>query len=569
MAISGEGFSALMTNSRAYVTLESTSGSTQYQIADTDLVIGRHPECDIVVDVGAVSRRHAKLTRIGGKVAVEDLKSRNGTYVNGQPIGGTQFLHSGDRIRVCDIELVFQDGRPTTPGSSSGSGQAILVDDDPSEQSSTIMSKLDVSSEGGSVRLSATPDVKLNALLEITKNLSRTLALDQVLPQLLESLFKIFVQADRGFIVLRDASGMLVPRWTKLRRDSPDQMIRISRTIVNSVVDSKQAILSADAAEDSRFEMSQSIADFRIRSMMCAPLLDSEGNSLGAIQVDTVDQRHRFRAEDLELLVAIASQAAIAIENAHLHESVVRQRELERDLQAARQVQRGFLPTKRPDVAGHAFYDFYEPADQVGGDYFDYVPLADGRTAIVVADVTGHGIQAALVTAKLSATIRFCLASESAPGSAITRVNETFQSDNLESHFITLLMMVLDPNQNELTVVNAGHMPPIWRKASGNLQEVGTEVVGLPLLVTSGIEYQEARIPVDAGDLLVAYTDGLSEAANEDGEQFSISRMEQLVQGEAPDVERTVRRVIDEVKQFIGKAPVLDDMCLVGFGRTT
>src|SRR4029077_1270972 len=116
-------------------------------------------------------------------------------------------------------------------------------------------------------------------------------ALSEVLPQVLNSLFKIFVQADRAFIVMRTEDGKLVPLATKVRREDTEDTIRVSRTIVNQVMQAKEAILSADAATDQKFEMSQSIADFRIRAMMCAPLLDSEGNAMGVLQIDTLDQR--------------------------------------------------------------------------------------------------------------------------------------------------------------------------------------------------------------------------------------------------------------------------------------
>ena len=226
------------------------------------------------------------------------------------------------------------------------------------------MSKLDVSSSSrGGLHVSASAEVKLAAMVEITQSLGRALALDEVLPQVLKSLFKIFVQADRGFIVLQTPDGKLIPRWVRLRREDANDTLRISRTIIRHVMESKEAILSADAASDERFEMSQSIADFRIRSMMCAPLLDNEGNAFGALQIDTLDQRQRFTKEDLELLVSTASQAAIAIQNAQLHEQALKQREMERDMQLASEVQHGFLPDQRPELPGYEFFDYYQPAD--------------------------------------------------------------------------------------------------------------------------------------------------------------------------------------------------------------
>src|SRR5262249_13079527 len=155
-------------------------------------------------------------------------------------------------------------------------------------------------------------------------------------PKVLDSLFNIFSQADRGFVVMCTPEGRLIPKAFKQRKSKEEEGARMSRTIINEVVKSKQAILSADAASDARFELSQSIADFRIRSMMCAPLVTSEGNVLGVIQIDTLDQRARFANDDLDVLASVAYQAAFAIDNAQLHERQLKQRAIQADLDAAR-----------------------------------------------------------------------------------------------------------------------------------------------------------------------------------------------------------------------------------------
>ena len=279
----------------------------------------------------------------------------------------------------------------------------MLVDDSNGTGISTIMSKLDITGGAAGVRVNVNPEVKLRAVIEITANLRKSLAVDLVLPKLLDSLFKIFVQADRGFVVLRGANpGQLVIKAVKQRRSDSEDMIRISRTIINQVLDTKQAILSADAAADARFEMSQSIADFRIRSMMCAPLVNSDGDAMGAIQIDTIDQRARFQQDDLDVLAGVANQAAFALENAQLHEQALKQQGLQRDLELAHKVQQGLLPARSPKFEGYHFFDFYEPANQVGGDFYDYIRLPGGRLAIVLADVSGKGVAAALVMARIS-----------------------------------------------------------------------------------------------------------------------------------------------------------------------
>jgi serine phosphatase RsbU (regulator of sigma subunit) len=546
--------------------LQAENGSTagqRHPLNKGRHVLGRHPECDIVVDAGAVSRRHAQLFRVGDEFYVEDMNSRNGTFVNDQMIFGRHRLAEGDRIRVCDIAFSYHGDQ--TSAVSDQSSVAVLVDDLQESNMSTIMSKLDVSSEDGSVRFSATPDAQLKALLEITKALGKSLSLDQVLPRVLSSLFKLFLQADRGFILLRDDQGELVPRWTKLRREGSTETIRISRTIVKEVVRTKQAILSADAAADERFELSDSVADFRIRSMMCAPLIDSEGNVMGAIQIDTLDQRNRFRPEDLEVLVCVAIQAAVAIDNAKMHEAALLQRELARDLELAREVQKGFLPDRAPELPGYVFFDYYQPANHIGGDYYDYIPLPDGRLGVVVADVVGHGVAAALLMSKLSASVRFCAVMESEPAKALTRLNRTLSPELFDGRFVTLVMVIIDSRSHEMTVVNAGHMAPLLRRGDGSMTDLGANISGLPLMVDSGVAYEQYLHKLAAGDCVVMFTDGITEAMNPQGELYGTDRLRQHIG--ASDPCKVGELVIEDVEQFMENRAAKDDMCLVCFGR--
>jgi serine phosphatase RsbU (regulator of sigma subunit)/pSer/pThr/pTyr-binding forkhead associated (FHA) protein len=557
----------------------------RYSLEADEVTIGRHPDCEIsVMDSGRVSRRHAKIIRDGTVYFLQDLGSRNGTFLNGKRVDDQlHALNDGDHLRVCDLEFVFQaelgstDGTrttsqaagredPTAEGSSMG---AVLVDDEVSDDSSsTILSKLDIkrSSEGG-FQMTASVKSRLDALMEITRNLGRALNLDQVLPQVLNSLFQIFLQADRGFIVLQTEDGSLVPRWTTARKAIHDETIRISRSIVKTVMESKEAILSHDVMKDNRIDMTQSIADLRIRSMMCAPLVDSEGNALGVIQVDTLDQRKRFQQEDLEVLASVAVQAGIAIDNAQLHERALRQKEIEQDLELANEVQRAFLPQARPELEGYQFFDFYRPANHVGGDYYDYVTLPDGRTAVVVADVVGHGVAAAMMMAKVSAEAKYCLASESDPATAITRLNDRISSMQIE-RFTTVIMVVLDPVKHEVTIVNAGHMAPIWRRKDNRIEEPGNDLSGLPVGILRGLTYGQKTIQLEPGDILTMYTDGINEAMDPAGRQYTIDRLRAQLKKADKNVAKAGSHIIADVLQHVGQGPQADDMCLVMLRRT-
>ncbi|MDA1054465.1 MAG: SpoIIE family protein phosphatase [Planctomycetota bacterium] len=539
----------------------------RYELDRPESVLGRHPECDVVIDVGAVSRYHCKVVGDGVRFSVEDLNSRNGTFLNEQVTEGRRLLEHGNLIRVCDVVFTFHDHEQTPSSSDDSSFRAVMVDDDSSDSGgSMIMSKLDVRSSINGPLLAASAEAKLSALVEITRSLSNTLSLDTVLPEVLDSLFRIFVQADRGFVGMLNESGVLVPRWTKLRREDSDDTIRVSRTIAKQVMDTKEAILSTDAASDVRFEMSQSIADFRIRSMMCAPLVDSDQNAFGILQIDTLDQRQRFREGDLDLLVGTAGQAAIAINNARLHEKSLKQRVVERDLQLAREVQQVFLPQEAPDLPDYTFYSYYRAANQIGGDYYDYVPLPNRNLAVIVADVVGHGVAAAMLMAKLSAEARYCLASEPEPAVAVTKLNNRMCQLNLD-RFVTFVLVVINPQTHEATIVNAGHMAPMYRRADGTLEEPGQDDARIPLGIMDGVEYQQASITLQTGESLTLYTDGLDEAANAAGEQYSIERMRERVKASDGTPAGIGEDLITDIRAHITGCPQDDDMCLVVFRR--
>jgi len=554
-------------------TIEGLNPGQLIPVEGESAILGRHPDCDIVLDSGAVSRQHARLFLHEGAYCVEDLGSRNGTFVNGQMVVGRRVLQESDELAICDMVFAFHlerpELKPVSPEADTATTAppAVLLDDDRPSAGSTIMSKVDISSGSSGLRLELNAEAKLKAIIEISQSLARAVSLSEVLPNLLESLFKIFLQADRGFVVLRDReTARLIPMAVKYRRGEDTQVARISRTIVGGVISTKEAILSADATADSRFEMAESIMDFHIRSMMCAPLMGSSGDALGVIQIDTLDQRNRFNREDLDVLASVACQAGIAVENAELHEAALRQQALARELSVAHQVQRGFLPSVAPTIRGYDFFQFYEPAHELGGDYYDYVFLPGGRLAVVVGDVSGKGIAASLLMARLSAETRFFLASEPTPGAAISRLNRVFCDSSWEDRFVTMVVCVLDPAREELTVVNAGHMAPLLRAASGEVEPVATEEARLPLGVEESTEYPQHTRRLAPGECLALFTDGITEAMNGEGELYGQQRLLTCLRRAPAGVSTLGPAILGDVKSFVGDRSQSDDMCLVCFG---
>jgi phosphoserine phosphatase RsbU/P len=551
--------------------LKNDAPATRFAIDGERAVIGRSNDCEVPLDVAAVSRRHAAVLRAEGRFFVEDLESRNGTYLNDQRIVDRTPLRDGDELLICGQTLRFH-GDPGPGGImlDESTDLAGLMEDDANKVGrASVMATFDVGGGGSaSWRLSAKPEVKLSALLEITNSLGKALSVDEILPRLLDSLFKIFVQADRGFVVMRPKpDGPLVPVAVKSRREGDEHKMRISRTIVEEAVTSRKAILSADAATDERFGMAQSIADFSIRSMICAPMIDSDGVPMGVIQIDTLNQRSRFTDDDLEVLAGVASQAALSIDNAKMHQQMLSQQAMTRDLELARRMQRALLPSKPPEVPGYCFFDYYQSARQVGGDYYDYVELPGGRFAVIVGDVAGKGVSAALLMARLSSDVRFLLASEEDPAIAVQKINAGFANADWQDKFVTMIVAVVDPATHKLTLVNAGHMAPLLRANGGTVETIGEEAAGLPLGVTDDYPYEANHRDLAPGDFLTIFTDGFSEAMNSERELYGLERLTQEISSPALSVVDLGRHILEDVRKFVSGYAQSDDMCLACFGR--
>lgn len=548
----------------------------RFDLEEGDTTIGRHPDCSIVVEAGAVSRYHARITGGNGRFLVEDSNSRNGTFLNGQLLTGPEVLHEGDRLRISEVEFVYrEDSIPefARDGSSEMTFEGanfgiVMVDETDTGALGTSTAKVEFRGSADGLKMVATPEAKLEALMQINNNLSNALAIEEVLPKVLASLFDIFPAADRGFVVMENEQGDLIPRWVKTRTAHDEtETVRISRTIIREAMDRGESILSMDASEDSRFDSSQSIADFSIRSMICAPLTDSEGKAFGALQIDSTQGHGQFREEDTDLLGGIAAQAGIVINNAQMHERALRQKEVEQDLKLATEVQMAFLPQSPPEAVGFRVRSFYQAANHIGGDYFDYIDLSDGRVAVVVADVVGHGVAAAMFMAKLSAETRFCLASEPDVAKAIIKLNDRMSRLQIE-RFITFLVFVIDPCDDFVTIVNAGHMAPVVRSAGdGAISEPSEEESGLPIAIDDGMEYESVAHQMVSGDLAVLYTDGINEAMNDADEEFGMEKVRCLT-AEGGEADEVKDRIVQAVLEHVGDAPPFDDMCLVVIERT-
>jgi phosphoserine phosphatase RsbU/P len=540
-----------------------------YELKHGDNFLGRLPECDIQIDSNMVSRKHARVYPQDGRFYIEDLGSGNGSFVNGQKITVPTMLKTDDRIKFGPILFRFEGDSSGSSFSKSGAGEdsssgtGVTFHQD--DTSSTITDRISGSAFD---LLDVQPGAKLKAVLEITKSLAGTIDIDKILPKVLDTLFGIFPHADRGCVLLLDdRTQQMVPRAMKHRRADADDSVKLSRTILKAVMESKETILSADASSDSKFSASESISSLSIRSMICAPMIGLNGDVLGVINIDTQNPLAQFKNEDAQLLAAVAVPAALAYEGARLLQSYVEKQKQDNEMNIASAVQLALLPERMPEVPGYSFYAMYESAQAVGGDYYDVFPLSNGKIAIAFGDVAGKGVPASLIMSRVSTVVRSVVEFVDDVSQAIEKINGHMCARAVEGRFVTFVLIILDPVKHTMSLVIAGHMSPIIRKPDGTLEEFPDEIIGVPLGVVDGFPFDVAMREIGPGETVVIYTDGVSEAMNAKGDLYGTDRLRTLVKGESGDTQKLGTVIRGDVRKHAGGHPQNDDITLMVFGR--
>jgi serine phosphatase RsbU (regulator of sigma subunit) len=537
--------------------------ATPFDLSRNETVVGRLPECDIQFNSNMISRKHARLVRRGQDIVLEDLGSGNGTFVNGQRITEAVTLAHNDRVKFGPILTRFETDAPAVPSDGSPGLDGIIVD----EGTSTIMGSVDNAQGFG--LLDVQPEAKLKAVLEIGRSLAGTVAIESLLPKILDTLFAVFPHADRGCIYLLDeGTGRMVQRAMKNRRPGVDDTVRLSRTVLAAVMDEKKAILSADTGSDARFAAAESISALSIRSMMCVPLLSIRGEVMGLVQIDTQNPMAQFRKDDLEILVAVAGQAGMSYESARLLASVVEKEKQDNEMDIARGVQRALLPDRCPAVTGYEFDTAYEAAQAVGGDYYDIIPLADGKYCLAFGDVAGKGVPASLVMSRLSSTVRTTVEFITAADEAVRRINNHMCAKAVEGRFVTFVLVILDTVNHTMSLANAGHMSPMIRRVDGTVEEFDDRLVGLPLGVLEDYSYELITRPIAEGETVVIYTDGVSDAMNPAGQLYSIEHLREVIGDSACGPAELCPQILADVKKHAAGRAQNDDITLMVFGRT-
>ncbi len=526
----------------------------RYDLVEKEIFLGRDPKCNIVIEDDAVSRRHARLLLENDTYAVEDLGSRNGTYVNGRRIDGKVSLKDNDRIAISAATFEYRELKPVAYDAGTGSTTNVLCSIDAVGDESAVVK--------------ANAESKLRAILQISKSLGTTLSLRSLLSKMLGGLFEIFPQADRGLVLLRDGNRLLPTAAQD--RSGQQESVQYSKTIVSKAVAERKAILSQDAARDERIPVTASITQLQIRSVMCVPLLSQDGKVLGVIQLDTQDKARKFDTDDMETLTSVASQASVSIEHAQLHRAMMRHARMQRELDFAREVQHNFLPRSMPELEGYCFWVYYQAARQVGGDFYDFLRLPNGKEAVLLGDVAGKGIPAALMMAKVSSLCKLALLSYPDDLSEAMRfLNREVYDAGTERSFVTLVLCVIDPASHDLAIAVAGHMTPMLRRADSTIDDsVGYGVRGKPLGIERELQYMTESTRLAPGELAFLFSDGVSDAMNSREEPYSSEQIRrQLLGAGAMGPAEIGELLLADVRRHMADSEQGDDMSLVIFQR--
>lgn len=516
--------------------------------------IGRRKDCEIVIASERVSKLHLEVLVQDRRTQIRDPGSHNGTFLNDRPLkpGLWHTIHDGDRIEICEVVMDVVD-----PHAGQGNSGSVSISD---EGGATQL--LNSHSQSLSLaRLAATPRLanqQLRALVQLTQSLRNALEFDQVFSDATEFLLSIFPTADRVAILII-AEGRAQPKFWRTRISDPNSEIRISSTLVHEVTSTCTAVLATDA--QSQYGQADSVHLLQIRSIMCSPLLSAEGGAIGAIYLDS-QRGSQFSEADLDILAAVSTQLSLSINYVRLHEAAMKDALVRRDVESARSIQLKVLPDESPKIPGFEVAGYYRAARHVGGDYYDYIPLTDGRWGIVLGDVVGKGVPAALTMVRLATETRVAMEVATNPIAVLTRLNQ-----RLKNNFITMIVAFVDPATGMVSIGNAGHELPLIRRANGSTDFIGDECTSCPIGVDEDEIYSEISISLSSGDSLSFYSDGVCDAESADSLRFGRERLKVLVADNESTTQSSVDRIISEVDGFMGAHPQFDDICLVQLRR--
>ena len=538
-----------------------------FPLTGTNATIGRSANNSIQIIDRKISRHHAEIIFREGAYFFHDNGSKNGSFINEHPVKEDVLLSDGALIRIGETVLLYESGPAEIGRLADTTSKGIRVVDDldwGSPRSSVAAGAHPL--EGGELKAAAreAPEDshrRLAILYQVADAIRNILNLEELLEQIMDIIYEV-IQPDRGFIMLLDEYTQDLTPMAVKNRNEDDEEITISRTIMQQCIRDKVSILASDAASDQRFSGSESIIINKIRSVICSPLIYKD-EIFGVIYADTLGGFTSYGQKELELVNGIANQSAMAIANAKLHARIVEQNKMAREMEIARTIQMNLLPKVYPTLDKIDISAMSLPAKKVGGDYYDFFLLPDGRYGIVIADVSGKGVPAAILLATTRASLLIEARQKNAGVSGVlTRMNEVACRDATNNMYVTMVYGILDPNKRSLEYSNAGHVYPLVFDASGKIRSLKTGACFLGIM--ENVEFESKVVPLSAGQTFIFYSDGVTDTMNTSGEFFGQERMKKVVFANMHKSAQDIRDAIyDACLEFRGAEDQFDDFTVL------
>lgn len=535
-------------------------GSTRVvQLEERPVTVGRCPSCELSYPQDPeLSRRHMQFARDGSHWTVNDLGSTNGTRVNGIPLHKAHTLRPGDCVAASQLTLQFRQRRMAA--------QTVMFEAsrvDVKAPGTVAIQLKDVLESSGQPATS--PEIArqwvspLQALIRVGRELAVRRPLDQMFPVILDLALEA-VSAERGVLLVFEGDRLV-------DKASRGGQFRISTAVRDQVINERQSLLIQSVAETPGLKERKSIVIQGVRSLMAAPLQTDE-RVIGLLYVDALNYLRRFKNDDLSLLTVMANVAAIRIERERLAVVEEAERHHMAELGQAAEIQRRHLPSAAPKWDGLELVGLHNPCRTVGGDYHDYLKLSGGAYGIVVADVAGKGMPAALMMMSLQARVQALFETCGTIADFMRVLNRSMNPTCAPNRFVTVFASVFDPSTGSFRYVNAGHTPGILVRAHGAVEQLQTGGMFAGLL--PDLSYEEGSVILEDGDMVVLYSDGISEQENEAGEEFGVERLAECVRSRRTlPLDHILSTLRDSLESWTGTGPVTDDQTLVILRRRT
>jgi phosphoserine phosphatase RsbU/P len=533
------------------IVTDSSGGVREVEITKPEVTMGRQSDNDLVLFESRISRRHARIVKTPQGYLLEDAGSRHGTFVNGTQVTSC-LLKSGDQIGlgIADtyaLSFLMQDAE--LPG---------------------LLEEL------GKATQSAAPQLQhLNLLLQMAQMLYRSPRLEKVLTALVDSALSI-TGADRGLLFLRGADGELQLRMARAQDEiTLDPLPEdYSKAVVQRVAETGREEMVLEEASTGRATNETVTIQGGVRGVVAVPLqklpvADARGESiigaapeqLGVLYLDGRSRATSLTGLDRQVLQTLAVEGATVIENARLLRLTREQERVQHDLELARNIQQDLLPKELPDSPYFDVHAFTVPTSNVGGDYYDAVALPQDRYGFVVADVSGKGLPAAILSANLQGAFAAVAATDMELTETFSRVNDFLLQRSGAAMYATMFYGIISPN-GDFNFINGGHAYPVVVRSSGTVETLETS--NFPMGLFPSVSYEAGKTRLEAGDIILVFSDGLTEAQNFRNELFGESRLcniaKECAKLPAADVSE---KILKAVKTFEGNAPAADDLTLV------